>query len=142
MKSSPRRRKKANPLRKAAELSLAAPQVVALRSMQMLAAGANPTVRDTRELTRMSSEKLQAFGESVNAAALQMMRVNQELAAFALRQWWSAWAAPWSAMAKAPAAPATAHRLVRDAVSSVLDEALKPVHTRATANARRLRKRR
>jgi hypothetical protein len=141
MKSSMRRRKP-NPLQKVAELSLAAPQVVALRSMQMLAAGANPSVRDRQELARMGSEKVQALAESVNAMTLQVMKINQEWATLAARQWWSAWTAPWSALAKMPQAPAIGQRLVREAASEVLDRGLKPVHKRATANARRLRRKR
>jgi len=113
--------------RKVAELSLAVPQVVALRTARMLAAGANPSARDRREFERMGTEKMVAFWESMNAMALEMAKAQQQYALLAMRQWWSPWVSPWSAAASA---------------AKVLDKGLTPVHKRAKANARRLRKRR
>ena len=112
---------------RAAELSMAVPQVVALRTARMLAAGASPDARDRRELARMGTEKVQAYWESVNAMALQTVKMNQELALIAMRQWWSGWASPWSAMLPA-----------QRAAARVLEQGLVPVHRAATANARRL----
>ena len=112
---------------KAAELAVAAPQVVALRTARMLAAGGNPGVRDRRELERMGTEKMLAFWESMNAMGLEMVKAQQQYALLAMRQWWSPWVSPWSAAASA---------------AKVLDKGLAPVHKRAKANVRRLRKRR
>ena len=112
---------------KAAELSIAAPQVVALRAARMLAAGVNPSAHDRRELERMGTEKVLAFWESMTAMGLEMARAQQQYALVAMRQWWSPWLSPWSAAASA---------------SRVLEKGLGPLHRRASANVRRLRKRR
>jgi hypothetical protein len=71
---------------------------------------------DRREMERMGTEKVLAFWESMNAMGLE-----------AMRQWWSPWVSPWSMAASA---------------TKVLEKGLGPVHKRASANARRLRKRR
>jgi hypothetical protein len=108
-------------------LSLAVPQVVALRTARMLAAGASPSARDRREFERMGTEKVLAFWESMSAMGLEMAKAQQQYALLAMRQWWSPWVSPWSAAASA---------------AKVLDKGLAPVQKRASANARRLRKRR
>jgi hypothetical protein len=103
-------------LSKAVQLSLIAPQVIALRSLR---------THDQREMQRMGTEKVLAFWESMNAMGLQVARANQEYALFAMRQWWSPWMTPWQ----------MAH-----AAGKVLEKGLGPVHKRAAANARRLRR--
>jgi len=110
---------------KAAELSIAAPQVVALRAARMLAAGVNPSARDRREFERMGTEKVLAFWESMNAMGLELAKAQRQYALLAMRQWWSPWLSPWSAAAGA---------------TRVLEKGLGPVHRRASANARRLRR--
>ena len=90
-------RRKSNLLIKSAELSLAAPQVIALRMVQALAAGASPSAGAQRENFRMVSEKYAAFGESLNAMALQNFR---EWALFATRQW-TLLMNPWSMLGPA-----------------------------------------
>jgi len=101
---------------RAVELSLVAPQVIALRSLR---------AHDRREMQRMASEKAMAFWESMNAMGLQMARANQDYALFAMRQWWSPWMSPWQTAA---------------AATKVLEEGMRPIHRRAKANARRLRR--
>jgi len=120
-----KRNKRSRSISKAAELSLAAPQVVAMRSARMLAAGVNPSARDRREFERMGTEKVLAFWESMNVMGLEMAKAQQRYALFALRQWWSPWVSPWSVAASA---------------TKVLEKGLGPVHKRVSANARRLRK--
>ena len=120
-----RRRRRTGALAKSVALSIAVPQVVALRTARLLAAGANPDARDRREFHRMGTEKVFAFWESANAMGLQMAKAQQEYALFAMRHWWSPWASPWSAAATA---------------TKILEKGLGPVHKRASANARRLRK--
>ena len=93
----------------------------------MLAAGVNPNARDRRELERMGTEKVLAFWESMNAMGLEMAKVQQQYALLAMRHWWSPWLSPWSAAGSA---------------TRVLERGLGPVHRRASANLRRLRKRR
>ena len=120
-----KRYKRSRSIAKAAELALAAPQVVAMRSARMLAAGVNPSARDRREFERMGTEKVLAFWESMNVMGLEMAKAQQRYAPFALRQWWSPWVSPWSVAASA---------------TKVLEKGLGPVHKRVSANARRLRK--
>ena len=122
-----RRRQRSRSLVKAAELSIAAPQVVALRAARMLAAGVNPSAGDRRELQRMGTETVFAFWESMNALGLEMAKAQQQYALMAMRRWWSPWVSPWSAAASA---------------TRVLEKGLGPVHRRASAKVRRLRKRR
>jgi hypothetical protein len=130
----------AKPLQKAAELSLAAPQVIALRNLMMMTSGTSAGT--SREMTRMGMEKLEAWQESVAAMTAQMQRTQQEWALAAMRQWWSAWAAPWQMFgaSTAPRALPSANQVQR-AVSRVLDTGLAPVHRRAQANAKRLSRR-
>jgi hypothetical protein len=96
-----------------------------MRTARMMAAGANPSARDRREQQRMSTEKTLAFWESMSAMGLQIAKANQEYALFAMRQWWSPWLGPWQ---------------VAEAASKVFEKGLAPVHRRAAANARRLRR--
>lgn len=136
---------------KAAELAIAAPQVVAIRTARMLAAGANPNSRDGAEFSRMGTEKVQASWESMFAMARQAARANQEYTRLAFLRWWGVWTKPWWLLAYRPPSQAIAsvaqsvasgsaavqRQRVR-AISKVMEHGLSPVHKRATANARRL----
>lgn len=73
----------------------------------------------------MGTEKVFAYWESMNAMGLQMAKAQQEYALFAMRQWWSPWVSPLSMAA---------------AATKVFEKGLGPVHKRAVANARRLRR--
>jgi hypothetical protein len=132
-------------LTKLAELSVAAPQVVAVRTARMLAAGANPRTADRAEFSRMHTEKVEAFWESMFGMAAQAARANQEVARSAAMQWWRMCTTPWAlagkgGMLKAATAliPVPTSAQSHRAASSILAAAVKPVHKRATANARRL----
>lgn len=98
-----------------------------MRTARMLAAGASPDARDRRELERMGTEKVLAFWESINAMGLEMVKAQQQYALRAMFQWWSPWVTPRSAAASA---------------AKILEKGMGPVHKRASANARRLRKNR
>jgi hypothetical protein len=136
---------------KAAELALVAPQVVAIRTARMLAAGAFPGAADRAEFSKMGTEKVQAFWESMFAMGAQVVRTNQEYARTAALQWWRLWTTPLSLSAYRPVVqtiaslsrpaglvtgPTPGQR--QRAMSRLVDAALTPVHKRATANARRL----
>jgi hypothetical protein len=82
-------------------------------------------MNDRRELERMGTEKVLAFWESMSAMGLQMAKAQQECALLAMRQWCSPWVSPMSMAASA---------------KKVFDKGLAPVHKRASANARRLRR--
>ena len=135
---------------KLAELSLAAPQVVAIRTARMLAAGATPNARDRAEFSRMGNEKVAAFAESMFGMGRQLMRTNQEYTLGVFTRLMRMWTTPWWLAAYRPAARATAAlptpaslltptRPERQrAVTRLVAKAVAPVHKRATANAKRL----
>lgn len=136
-------------LTKLAEVAIAAPQVVAMRTARMLAAGANPGSADRAEFSRMHTEKVQAFWQSMVGMAAEATRANQNYARAAATQWMRLWTTPWSsggnaAVGKAAAAlmPVPTIAQTKRAASSIVAAAVKPVHQRATANARRLAKKR
>lgn len=124
-----RSRRSTKPARQAFELALAAPQVIALRSLQMARAGAEPSARDQREFWKMGIEKALAFNESWFAMSLQAARIQQQFAWAAVRAFWFPWAA---------ALPSVGPRAFGRAGADVLGKGLAPVHRRVVANAKRL----
>ena len=137
------------PAAQAWQIALAAPQVVAARSVRLATAGPFPAIRDRHEYTRMWSEKVAAFSESWTAMAAQMQRSSLELARAASQQWWSAvfalsplgsFTSPAKSRARlmrASTSPITPRR-VSGAVARVATSGLRPVRRRVTANAKRL----
>lgn len=111
------------------ELGLAVPQVVAHRVARLMLASPRPSARDRREFRRMGDEKLLAFGQSWLAMATQAALVQQQFATALM----GAWLWPW----RGGTAPATAWWEVG---LTLLRHGLAPVHRRALANARRLRR--
>jgi hypothetical protein len=138
--SRTRRRRKTTALAKAAELSMAVPQVIALRTLRMMSAGASPSARDRKELSRMGTEKVQAFWESVHAMNMQVARASQEYALHAMRQALSAWASPWAMLSYWSAPRPLTQKQLRRSMGKIVAAGMGPVHKRATANARRLRR--
>jgi len=145
-----KRSRKAGSIAKVAELARAAPQVAAIRTARMLAAGATPGAADRAEFSRMGTEKVQAFWESMFAMGAQIARTNQEYARVTAMQWWRLWTTPsWIAIRPlsqaATALPRTTGLVPgptpgerQRAVSKLVEAGLTPVHKRATANSRRL----
>ena len=142
--------RKSASISKITELAIAAPQVVALRTARMMAAGANPSAADRAELSRMSCEKLEAVSESIFAVGSQIVKTQQEYARTAALQWWKLWTTPWQLAAYRPlvqtlvslppaalmAVPTPSQR--QRAAGRLIEAAVTPVHKRATGNARRL----
>lgn len=118
---------------KSAELALAVPQVVAHRIMRMALAGPKPSARDRKEFQSMVAEKQAAFAQSWTEMAQQTMRAQQAFAASMMRAAWSP--ASWGA-------PATRSLLSQAQASAlgILGKGLAPVHRKAVANAKRLRR--
>lgn len=116
---------------KTADLTLAAPQVVAHRVTRMALVGPMLSQRDRNEFSRMVTEKIGAFVQAWQAMALQALLAQQALAASAWRMALSPM--PWSASSASRAAAQ-----VQDAAASVLDKGLTPVHRTVVANAKRL----
>jgi hypothetical protein len=111
----------------AVELSLAAPQVVALRVARLARAGAAPSAADRREFHRMGAEKVAAFWQSWFAMGIA-----------AWQQPWQFWAGIWAWPAAGGRGPSAAAGWLTEAAGRVLAAGLAPVHGRAVANARRL----
>jgi hypothetical protein len=116
---------------KAAELAVAAPQVVAHRVARMAIAGPTLSERDRKEFNLMVAEKKTAFAEAWQAMATQTVRANQTLAASFYRSMWSP--RGWG---NASAGKIAAQ--VQGAALRILDKGMAPVHRKAVANAKRL----
>jgi hypothetical protein len=133
-----------------AELAIAAPQVIAIRTAQMLAAGATPNARDAAEFSRMAPEKMAAFGESMMGVGRQLMKTNQEYTRSIFMRLMQMWMTPWWLGAYRPVTqtlaslPSPASLLMptqkqqQRAVTQLVAQAVAPVHKAATSNARRL----
>src|SRR3954470_23486196 len=114
----------------AAQLAVAVPQVIGHRVTRMMTAGSVPSPRDTREFSRMSSEKTAAFAESWLAMGVEMMRANELLAVTLMTSWWNAWFS---------AAGFNRHaRQLQSVALGIAVKGLAPVHRTAVANAKRL----
>lgn len=79
----------------------------------------------------MGAEKFVAFGQSWNAMVMQAMIENQRLALSMAQSFWFPWL-PRS----------SASKMLQRAALGIAGAGLAPVHRRAVANAKRLRKRR
>jgi len=126
----PRKRTTSSQLaRHVAEIALAAPQVIAARTMRMTLAGATPSAQDQREFERMHAEKHDAFQQGCLAMWNESLRIQQRTALTLMGAWWM----PKSTFSQltSPAA------LSRDALS-ILGKGIAPVRHKAVANAKRL----
>jgi hypothetical protein len=143
-----RRTRSSSTLVKVAELAVAVPQVVALRTAQMLAAGTTPTARDRAEFSQMGSEKAAALWQSMAGLSRQLVSTNQAYARGVLMRLMRIWMTPWWLSAQRPPVQTMAvlparvlvptRREQQRAVCAVAATAVAPVHRRATANAKRL----
>jgi hypothetical protein len=133
---------------------MASSQVIHHRTGRIATAGLMPDERDRREFHLMGQEKLEAASESLQAIGLRMLSFQQQLAMMAFRQM-VAGATGWMSLAGSRSL-AQSTRLqgdlvrdtlshsaatlshVGDSVAKVAHKGLKPIHSRATANARRL----
>jgi hypothetical protein len=138
---------------KTGEMMLASAQVIHQRTGRMAAAGTKPSARDRREFALMGREKIEAGVESASAMAAQMITMNPLLGARAVKHMMRGAAAVMSLAASRTAGQAMARhaKLVRTMTQSAATTAqlsgaaarltqcgLKPIHSRATANAKRL----
>jgi hypothetical protein len=141
---------------KTSEMMLASAQVIQHRTGRIAAAGAAPSARDRREFALMGQEKIEAGVQSASAMAAQMMAMNPLLGPRAFKHMMTGAAAVMSLAASRTAGQAMARhaKLVRTMMQSTATTAqlsgaaarlaqrgLKPIHSRATANADRLGKR-
>jgi hypothetical protein len=139
---------------KTAEMMMASSQVIRHRTGRIASAGLLPDERDRREFHLMGQEKLEATAESLQAIGLRVLSFQQQFAMLAFRQMVAA-ATGWMSLAGSRTLAQSAQaqgELVRntmshsaatlshvgDSVARVAHKGLKPIHSRATANARRL----
>lgn len=120
------------------EMMTSARSVVDARVPMIAAAWANPFTADHRELTRMVTEKTSAFGQSQRSisSAQETVRRASEANARALGRLsgggWLGWS-EWTKIAERNLEIATT-------LAMLPTTALAPIHSKATANARRLGK--
>jgi hypothetical protein len=141
---------------KSLEMMLASAQVIGHRTGRMALAGPAPTARDRREFALMGQEKIQAGAQSAQAMAAHMMSMSQPWGALAFRHILRNSAAFMSlagsrtpsqliarqaALARAVARSAVSMADVSKDATKLAHRGLKPIHARATANAKRLAKR-
>jgi hypothetical protein len=135
------------------EMLFASAQVIGHRTRRMAQAGHNPGLRDRREFARMGLEKVEAAGESALAMGQHLTVTNAQLG---LRAWQDLCKAgtAWAVLAGSRTLPEVIERqasLMRSVSQSAASasqlsqasahltkRALHPVHSRATANAKRL----
>jgi hypothetical protein len=138
------------------EMSMASAQVIAHRTTRMAAAGSRPSARDKKEFTRMGQEKFDAAAESAQAVGAQLLALNLQFGARVFRHMVTGGAAMLSLAASRDAgqfvarqaklaqvvgqSAATAAEMSHSTVR-LATRGMKPIHARATANARRLNKR-
>jgi len=118
---------------RAVDLGFAVPEVVARRIMRMALAGSSPSVRDRKEFDLMGAEKMAAFYESWSAMLVEMFHTSLELSLWSVRFFWFRW--PVTSRSSRAAASR-----FQQAALAVLAKGVAPVHRRAVANAKRLRR--
>jgi hypothetical protein len=142
---------------KTAQMMLASAFVVGHRTSRMIQAGPLPDANDRRELTLMGREKIFAGAEAVQAMALGVIKLNQQLGILAIKQMMTG---GWGALSLASSWTAAQYagrqaRFVHDAVSNgavaasqlshstarIITRGIKPVHARVKKNVKRLAKR-
>ena len=119
--------------RQTAELSVAAPQVIAHRVSRMATSGLSPRKDDAQEFSRMYLEKVAAFYESWQAMGLQAMQAQTKLwgmwmGAFSKPQQWQQ---PWVGSSHLS-------EQWQKSMLDIMNTGMRPVRGRAVANAHRL----
>jgi hypothetical protein len=131
-------------------------QVVGQRTGRMLLAGANPGAADRKEFVLMGAEKSAAAAESMQAMAHGMFALSQQLAAMMFRQMFAAVPLMMSVAASStPQQSATrqaklvsvglanskeATSRISSAIPRIAHKGLRPIHSKAAANRKRLAK--
>lgn len=126
--------------RHTAQMAAAVPQVVAHRVGRMIGAGMLPGGSDQQEFYRMGAEKVAAFGESWMGMSLQAWAAQRQFALWWMQTWWRVALGGWTNPPTWQHLSAGAQRRWMNALLDVSQQGLAPVHRRAVANARRLRK--
>jgi hypothetical protein len=138
---------------KTGEMMLASAQVIGHRTGRMASAGASPSLRDRREFSRMGMEKVEAASESAWAMGQHLSAMNAQLGLQAWKDLCDAGSA-WMSLASSKNVSQAVQRQARlvqsvsqsaasaskvsDVAARMASRGLKPIHSRATANAKRL----
>jgi len=139
---------------KTGEMMMASAQVIGHRTNRIATAGPRPNHRDRREFCLMGQEKMEAASESVQAMANRVLTINQQIGAHALGQMMAGATDMLSLATSRTTGQALARqaKLIRtltrgafstsqlSATARLTQHGLKPFHSRATANAKRLGK--
>jgi len=139
-----------------AQMLVTSAQVIGHRTSRIVIAGATPDPQDQREFTMMSEEKTAAALKSAQAMAQGMFRLGQQLAVMTGRQMLAsvpmmmslaASATPQQSLARQAnlaragmATAAEANQRIAVSIPRIASKGLKPIHTKATANRKRLHK--
>ena len=139
-----------------AEMMTASAQVIGHRSARMACAGPLPSARDQQEFSLMGQEKMEALSESAHAVTISMMGLHQQVATLALQQLRDgttdllAFAAGTSLDPNTPTQTDLVNKHMTNSteamsqlnasLADVAQTGLQPLHSRATANAKRLEK--
>jgi len=141
---------------KIGEMSMASAQVIAHRTRRMAAAGPLPNARDRQEFTLMGQEKIEAAAESARAIAAHLATMNLKFGTRVFTHMVTGAAALMSLAASRSVGQSIARQAklaesvsrsakiasgLSDSTAQVARRGLKPIHARATSNARRLGKR-
>lgn len=141
---------------KTGEMMSASAQVIGHRTARMALAGPAPSQRDRHEFNLMGQEKMEAATESAHAMAIRMMRLHQDVASLAVQHMLDGAANLMSVVSSSSLHQSghrqskLAHDTMRNSVEAVsqfnaslaniAQTGLHPIHARATANAKRLKK--
>jgi hypothetical protein len=135
------------------EMLLSSTSVIQVRTQRIAKAGLSPSEDDLLELQRMGQEKLEAATESGAAIANQLHTTHFALVNRAVQQWAGGASALFRIATSTSPAQAVVHvdafnsAVTRSAVTlsqlssagaRIVQRGLKPIHARATSNARRL----
>jgi hypothetical protein len=139
---------------KTTEMMMASAQVISHRTNRIAMAGPSPNERDRREFVLMGQEKIEAATESALAIAARMVYLNQQMGTLAFKQllmgtsWMFSLAGSRTVtqfsrrqaefFRGTVSSPAAAMSQFADSFAKVAHRGLKPIHSRATANAKRL----
>lgn len=113
----------------AVDLAVAAPQVIAHRTLRMAQATTPMTARDQQEFWTMGTEKLVAFNQSWFAMCLEAGRIQQRMAMATVQAFWFPWL---------KSMPRFDGGAWQRAAMDIAAKGLAPIRHSAVANARRL----
>lgn len=139
---------------KTVEMMTASAQVISHRTARIVNAGLIPATSDRREFRLMGNEKMEALADSLQAVGWQYLVSQQQLAVHLFRQWMTTagnfraiWSGPsiihssWPYFALMRECMASTHILnghLNEATATLMHKGLMPIHSRVTANAKRL----